>query len=289
MIKMININKGSKVGIVCCSNGQSKSNKGKIAVLEKILTGVGLIPVFSTFIYERDGVFSGSGMERAKALMDFYHDDEIKAIFDISGGDLANEVLPYLDFDCIAKSSKYFWGYSDLTTILNAIYAQTGMPSVLYQVRNLIYDHADTQIAHFYSTLFDGTHDLYDFDYTFIQGHTLEGIVVGGNIRCLLKLAGTPFGPDMANKVLLLESFGGTVPQMTTYLNQLKQIGVFDKISGIILGTFTQMEEQQCVPSIVELVKHYTGEQLPIIKTNQIGHGSDSKAVIIGSQVYFKN
>ena len=32
----------------------------------------------------------------------------------------------------------------------------------------------------------------------------MEGIVVGGNIRCLLKLAGTPYWPDMREKILLL-------------------------------------------------------------------------------------
>lgn len=289
MNKMKHLHKGDKVGIVCCSNGQSKSYKDKIALLENVLAELGLIPVFSDFIYEKDTIFSGTGLERAHALMDFYKDDKIKAIFDISGGDLANEVLPYLDFEEIAKSPKLFWGYSDLTTILNAIYTKTGTSSVLYQIRNLIYDHAKTQITRFCSTLFDSTNDLYNFNYTFIQGDTIDGIVVGGNIRCLLKLAGTPYWPDMTNKVLLLESFGGTVPQMTTYLNQLKQIGVFDQITGIILGTFTQMEEQHCTPTIIDLVKQYADPNVSIIKTQEIGHGSDSKAVVIGSKVHLKN
>lgn len=35
----------------------------------------------------------------------------------------------------------------------------------------------------------------------------MQGIVVGGNIRCLLKLAGTEYWPDMNGKILLLESF----------------------------------------------------------------------------------
>ena len=49
------------------------------------------------------------------------------------------EVLPYLDFDIIADTDKEFWGYSDLTTIINAIYTKTQKSSVLYQIRNLIY------------------------------------------------------------------------------------------------------------------------------------------------------
>ena len=56
--------------------------------------------------------------------MNFYQDREIQMIFDISGGDIANEILPYLDFEVIAENPKPFWGYSDLTTIMNAIYAK---------------------------------------------------------------------------------------------------------------------------------------------------------------------
>ena len=51
---------------------------------------------------------------------------------------------------------------------------------------------------------------------------------------------------------------------MVTYLNQLKQIGAFDKINGILLGTFTKMEELQSSPSIVDLVKQYAGSDMPV-------------------------
>ena len=51
---------------------------------------------------------------------------EITDIYDISGGDIANEILPYLDFEVIKNSGKRFWGYSDLTTVINAIYEKTG-------------------------------------------------------------------------------------------------------------------------------------------------------------------
>ena len=38
------------------------------------------------YIYEKESIFSGIAQERANALMNFYKDDEIKGIFDISGG-----------------------------------------------------------------------------------------------------------------------------------------------------------------------------------------------------------
>ncbi len=279
------MNKGSKVAIVCCSNGQLQTYKEKINRLKNILEDVGLIPVFSDFIYEKESVFSGIGIERASALMDFYKDKEIKAIFDISGGDIANEILPYLDFQVIAESNKQFWGYSDLTTIINAIFTKTGKSSVLYQIRNFLYSNSQKQISSFCNSIFHGKNDLFSFEYKFIQGKILDGIVIGGNIRCLLKLAGTKYWPDMQDKILLLEGLGGTIPQMTTYLCQLKQLGVFEMIRGILLGTFIKMEEENCIPTMEELVKRYASEVPCIVKTNEIGHGNDSKGIIIGERI----
>ena len=66
---------------------------------------------------------------------------------------MSNELLPYLDFEVIRNSEKSFYGYSDLTTILNAIYAKTGKEAVLYQIRNLLYRHGEVQRRDFINTL----------------------------------------------------------------------------------------------------------------------------------------
>lgn len=277
--------KRSRVGIVCCSDGLNMSKKKVIDLLKDTLEDMELIPVFSKYIYAKDSVFSGTGPERAKALMDFYKDNSIEAIFDISGGDLANEILPYLDFYVIRESQKQFWGYSDLTTIINAIYSRTGCCSVLYQVRNLVCDHGEKQREDFYRSILGGGSQLFSLKTEFIQGEKLNGIVVGGNIRCLLKLAGTCYWPDVKDKVLLLESCGGTAAKMNTYLSQLEQMGVFEQINGIVLGTFTEMEKEKCHPTMPELVKRFAGEEIPIVKTRDIGHGTDSKAIMIGREI----
>ena len=246
---------------------------------------IGLQPVFSDYIYERENIFSGTAKERADSLIKFYEDDEIKGIFDISGGDVANGILPYLDYDIIANSSKMFWGYSDLTTVINAIYKKTGKASVLYQIRNLIYDYKEQQISNFKNTVIRDEKDLFNINCKFIQQSKMHGIVVGGNIRCFLKLTGTEYMPELTDKILLLESFGGTVAKMETYLCQLQQIRAFDKAAGIILGTFTEMENEKCIPSIETLIKKIAGQELPIAVTRDIGHGTDSKGIVIGQEL----
>ena len=281
---MLNIK--DKVAIVGCSNAQLKTAKPNIDKLVEVLKSMGLQPVCSDYIYEKYSVFSGTGKERAESLMKFYLDDSIKAIFDISGGNVANEVLEYLDFEIIKKNPKPFFGYSDLTTIINAIYSKTEIPSFLYQVRNLIYDYSEEQIENFRSTILENKNDLLNINYKFLQGDFLSGTVIGGNIRCFLKLAGTPYMPSFKGKVLLLESLGGEVALMTTYLNQLKQMGAFNEVKGIILGTFTEMEEKQAKPTIEQLVVDIVNnKELPIVKTEDIGHGSNSKAIVIGGEI----
>lgn len=162
--------KGNKVAIVCCSNGQNVVYQEKIHKLKETLIQIGLIPVFSNYIYAKENCKSGTAKERADSLMEFYKDSEIKAIFDISGGDMANEILPYLDFDIIACSDKQFWGYSDLTTVINAIYAKTVKTSILYQIRNLIYKDSQVQIRNFTNTVIHEKTNLYNIDIHLFRG-----------------------------------------------------------------------------------------------------------------------
>ena len=276
------IEKGSKIAIAACSNGLRQNSAPHIAKMTGILRQIPLQPVFSDYIFEKSDGFSASGEERAKVLMNFYKDSQIKAIFDVSGGDVANQVLDFLDFDVIKSSGKQFWGYSDLTTILNAIYAKTGKSSVLYQIQNIAGNFSKQQAFDFEQTLINGGSNLTEFSANFWQGNKLEGVLIGGNVRCFLKLAGTQYLPDFSGKVLLLESLSGFLPRIATFFAQLKQMGVFNQISGLLLGTFSQLEQAVSGEKLKELVLQMVSPNLPVAKTQNIGHAEDSKAVVIG-------
>lgn len=276
-----------KIALVGCSNGQSREMMIQLERLQGIFKKHEIEVVEGQYIFGKNSVFSGTGKEKAQELNKFYQDDTIDGIFDVSGGDLANEVLEYLDYDFIKKKRKMFWGYSDLTTVLNGIYTKTGCSGVWYQIRNLLYGYGDMQEKEFFAYNQKENDSLFRFSYEYIQGNHMEGTLVGGNIRCFLKLAGTPYFPDVEGKLLLLEAYGGNVAKMVTYLNQLKQMGVFQKVAGIVLGTFTEMEKNQETPPMEELILRYLEETLPVIKTKQIGHGYDAKAVMIGEKYIF--
>lgn len=273
--------KNQKIGIAACSNGLKKDSFSEVNKLISLLEKMDCCTIISPYIYAEDGVFSGSAIERAKVLNGMFQDHSISYIFDISGGDMANEIIDFIDFDAVKKSRAIFWGYSDLTTIINSIYTMTGRSSALYQVRNFIGPWAFLQQNRLLKN------ELFSLDYSMIQGDRMEGVIIGGNIRCFLKLAGTKYMPDFKGRILLLEAMGGTVPQMVTYLNQLKQMGVYEKINGILLGTFTAMESEHCMPQMPDLVKMYAGSRIPIATTRDIGHGKDAKAIMIGEHYKF--
>ena len=273
------------VGIVACSDAQKPEWKEQNQTLIHFLEKAGNKVFVSNCIYEKMGALSGTGKERASELMKFFSNHDIEDIYDISGGDMANEVLDALDFEQIKNSNATFWGYSDLTTVINAIYSQTGKSSVLYQIKNLVYgDYQAMQRQRFINKS-----DLFNPSFRFIQGNLIRGVVVGGNIRCFLKLAGTKYFPDVTNKILLIESLGGKVPQMISYLSQLKSCGVFDKIKGILLGTFSEMEANNCEPDMISLVRLFAGNDMQIAQTKEIGHDNNSKAIWIGKEIEINN
>ena len=281
------LNNNDKIALVVCSNGKNIEDKGRLEKLEDILVKMGLVPIFTKYIY-RDKFGRGAKAQvRAEELMFFYKNKEIKAIFDISGGDIANEVLDYLDYDVIKRNYKPFFGYSDLTTVLNALISKTNEINYLYQILNIL--ESDKIRENFEDTFLKNNQTLFDVNWKFFQGNSIEGRVVGGNIRCFLKLAGTKYFPEAENKVLFIEGLGTSIEGLVTHLAQLKQIGVFDKISGLLIGTFTKIEKEISEEELFKLVKEYIPEYLPVVKTSEVGHAKDSKVLKIGEMMNIKN
>lgn len=276
---------GDKVGFVCCSDGVSIGRTEHIERTKKYLEKMGLVVAESPFLYQKDSLAAGTPQERAESLHAMYRDPGIRAIFDISGGNLANQVLEYLDYDLIQSSDKELWGYSDLTVLLNAIYAKTGKASWLYQIRNLDREQGETQRKRWKEMLYtQDEKSLLPGEWRFLQGSWMEGVLIGGNIRCFLKLAGTEYFPDPGNKLLFLESYGGSEGVIASLLRQLKHMGIFKRANGLLLGTFTELDAAGGEEKIENLVRPVVpDENFPIARTRQVGHGADSRGLRIGA------
>lgn len=275
-----------KYGIVRCSNPQPPQVREEIEKVCAILSVNGAEAFIGKFLFTDEDAFT-PGWLRAQELMKLYNTEGMTNIFDISGGDMGNDVLDFLDYEAIAGSNATFWGYSDLTTVINAIFTKTGKPSCLFQIRNLVRDTTGARLRDFENWRDSGDEGLFHFDYEFLRGDTVEGTVLGGNIRCLLKLAGTEYFPDMEGRILFLEALSGEHPQIAAQFAQLRQLGVFQKVKAVVLGTFSQMEESGAVPTVEEIALQYIPENVAVIKTYQVGHARTSRAVLIGGRYAF--
>lgn len=276
----------TKAMLVCCSDARKYDERKMIDELKTKLHSFGIDIDCAEHIFSQSGMIRSASPEvRADELMNCFISSDTENIFDISGGDIANELLDHLDYEMISQSYSVFWGYSDLTTIINAIYTKTGKSSVLYQIKNIIGTCGQLQTARVKNFISAKDNELFDIKGRFISGGSMKGITVGGNIRCLLKLAGTEYFPDMNGKVLVLEARGGKAGQIISFFNQLKQMRVYDKINGMILGTFTTLDNTCGTGFVERLALEVTGGKLPIFRTYEFGHSPDSKAVIIGEEL----
>lgn len=278
------LNKNDTIAIVACSNAKNHNQKERINKLLKILQNWNLNILVSNFLYINNSE-KNIAQRKALELNDYFDNKNVKVIFDISGGDYANSLLEHLNFSIIERSESIFCGYSDLTTIINAIYSKTEKQSLLFNILNIV-DNDNLQ-DYSYNFFFKKNKELITLDCYSIKNYNLSEQVIGGNIRCFLKLAGTPYFPKTKNKVLLLESLSGNLARIETYFNQLKQMDIFNNINGLLLGQFTELDNID-KNAIEKLALNFVPKDKSIFRTNNIGHSSNSKSIIIGDYINIK-
>lgn len=273
-----------KAALVGCSNPLKEAYLPVVDQLAKILEDRGLEVVVSEFL--TDDTLIGRGEKRARELESFFLDPEMGHIFDISGGDLANTVLGHLDLDTIKDSQAVFYGYSDLTTILTAL-AKNGNQAVNFQLRNCLVNK-DLLKSGYFDRLLAGKEETKELEVAFVRGKEMAGPVYGGNLRCLLKLAGTPYWPDFTGSILLLEAYRGRPELVASLLEQCRETGIFDQISGVLLGTFSELNKMGKSNLPEEILLDLLPANVPIAKTEFIGHRPDAKAIRLGQECVFK-
>lgn len=284
----MNLGPNEKIALVACSNQLNISSRETINNLISLLKGFNLNVVLANNIFKEDSSYS-SGLLRAIELNKFFKDNSINYIFDVSGGDLCNEILPHLDFECIKTSKATYFGYSDLSVLLNSIYAKVGKVSYYYNIRNIL---SNSSLKDFYNTFIDKNSNYTLFNslkYNWIIGDEINGIVIGGNIRCTLKLAGTDYLPSFKDKILFLESNSGDITKIRTYITQYSLLNAFSSIKGVILGEFTELSVRNQYDELKNIMEEICLENnLPLVTTQDLGHSINAKGIGIGKYINIK-
>jgi muramoyltetrapeptide carboxypeptidase len=120
---------------------------------------------------------------------------------------------------------------------------------------------------------------------TFVEG-IAEGPLLGGNLSVFTRLLGTPFMPALDGAVLLLEDVGERPYRLDRMWTHLELAGVFRKVSGIALGSFTQCEERDGTYGSQDVLRELAvATGLPCATGFPIGHGNINEPVPLGVRV----
>lgn len=267
---------------------EAENRQAAIALLEEM--------GFSVQVYEsvsaQRGYLSGSDHIRVRDLMDAFADPEIDGVICLRGGYGAARLLPLIDFEVIRQHPKVFVGFSDITALHLSIYAHTGLvtyhgPMPGAQSLTGLRDPRSRRM--WLDTLGgDPPREMYnpggDPFCSFSGKGTAEGILVGGNLSVLCSLLATPYLPDFTDKLLLLEDVGERPYRIDRMINQLRTSGIFDSIAGLVLGDFTQCEEEASPRTLAleEIFRELLPPELPVLWNVHAGHGRDKMTLPLG-------
>lgn len=278
------LKKGDTIGVIAPSNYIEKDDLEYINASIALMEASGFKVKFGKYVFEDTLGYGTSPEKRAADINWAFKDDEVKAVMCVKGGEDSNTTLDYIDYEMIKKHPKIICGFSDNTSILNAIHEKTGL--VTYHgptFKSLTSWETGYAYKQFIKTFAENTESLImgepEDEYTTIQARQATGELVGGNLSLFTKLVCGKYAVNLQDKILFLEELGfEAAPEMVnSNIYYLKQNGVFDRIAGLWIGNY----EHPSKVSIEKIIKNAIGDEykFPIIKSDNFGH-IDKKIII---------
>lgn len=315
MIKPARLQEGDTIGIIAPSAPVAAFCPGRLQRGVTELKKQGFKVKLGKHVTERYKHTAGTIQQRTEDFHAMFGDDEVKAIICTIGGYNSNQLLEYLEYGLIKQHPKIFIGYSDITALLNAIYAKTGLvtylgPALLPQFG----EYGGTlpyTWEYFKKTLMENdditveasrqwTDEFTPWDkednrpremrpndgIKTLKPGAVSGPVVGGNLGTFLLLNGTPYMPDVEGTILCVEEDEVESPStVDRFFTQLRHIGTFEKIKGMIIGRFHSKVSFNEKDSLEDIIEEATkGYDLPILYDLDFGHTDPMITIPIGGQ-----
>lgn len=273
---------GDEIRVIAPSSSLSRVRKECYDRALSYLTSQGFKITFSTNSREMDEFSSSSIQSRVDDIHEAFADKNVKMIITCIGGFNVNQILPYINYELIKENPKILCGYSDITALLNAIYAKTGLVTYHgphFSTFGFEIEPEYTQ-SYFYNCLM-GNDEITikpskeSEEYYVIQKGRCEGNIVGGNLCTLNLLQGTPYMPDLSEKILFIEDdniMGDYfVYEFDRNFQSLLQLYGADLIKGIVFGRF----DESCKLDknmITKIIKGKIKTDIPVIFGVDFGH-----------------
>jgi muramoyltetrapeptide carboxypeptidase len=238
-------------------------------------------------VLDRRGFLAGADADRAADLMDMVRDDEVDAVVALRGGWGAARTLPLLDYSVFAEHPKPIVGYSDITSLLLAVYARTGL--VTFHGPVGISTWSGLTARSFVRTLVEGrpltvgpeTRAARDRTVTVTPG-VAEGPFVGGNLSVVAGLAGTGYLPDFSGHVVFFEEVREDAYRVDRLLVQLGLAGAFESPAAVVFGQCTRCSSDAGWTAERTIREHLAGYGFPAVFGAPIGHASPVLTLPVG-------
>ena len=268
-----------------------------LLVAVESLQALGLRVRVGEHVMSRYGYLAGPDRDRAADINAAFADDEVRGVIALRGGWGAARALPHIDFDLIAANPKVLLGYSDITTLLNAVLAQSNLVSfhgpnatspwtgfTTREMRKIVFNGETPLMAN--PRLRNGTLAVRaNRTYPIVPGRA-RGRLVGGNLTLLSALAGSPWFPDTTGAILFLEEVDEYIYRCDRMLTQLALAGVFEKVAGVVLGGFTDCDVSPSGYGRFSLhdvfAQHLAPLGKPAFSGAMIGHVSQKRTIPLG-------
>ncbi|MDO5665560.1 MAG: LD-carboxypeptidase [Bacteroidia bacterium] len=253
-----------------------------------LLRGWGIRVEISENALCETGRFSGFVEQRLSDLQSAMDDPDVKLIFCSRGGYGTVHLLGKLDFTSIKQNPKWVIGYSDIT-VLHAALQSNGIMSIHGPMAKHFAEEGAADISvRFTKAIVAGEPIIYEIPvtshaYLNRKGKAL-GKLFGGNLSVFCGILGTKFAKIPRRGVLFIEDIGEDPYKIDRYINQLKLAGVFDRISGLIVGQFSDYTEDNNMysalyESIAQTVSEY---DFPVCFDFPVGHVKHNFPLVMG-------
>jgi len=198
----------------------------------------------------RYGHLAGTDAQRASDINAMFADPGVQGILAVTGGSGGNRILPLVDYAAILRTPKFLGGFSDLTALINAVHAKTGL--ITFHSPMAASEWNDFSVRQFRTVVMDAEAALManpkDRDDLLVSRSNrtrvlrpgvARGPLVGGNLAVFSSMAGSPYWPQLDGAILFLEDVNEYIYRVDRMLSTLKIAGALDRLAGVVLGAFT--------------------------------------------------
>jgi len=284
---------GATIGVIAPSSaaGRNPVKKG-IAYLEQQGYRVVVAPNLTRGKY----YLAGDDSLRLHWLECFLQDREIDGIIAVRGGYGLLRIIDKIDFRKLeGKAPKVIIGYSDLTALQLALLKKLDWISYSGPMlaADMGQDFSGFSEQWLWKVIKEHPYPLVlknpPNEKMIVYRHgTASGPLIGACLSLLAPLLGTDYMPVLDGAILVLEDIGEKTYRLDRLFQTLKLHGVFEKISGLILGHFVKCFPKNPAWSFMlpDLLDDLIGAyRFPVIMNFAYGHITHRLTLPIGAPV----